>query len=86
MRTQIARFEIGKYRVTIFQRADGSIGYSEDERFEDGLSGPYWTPSHQDSEMYCDSLAVAIREVVGRVDWLRAALSEAKVIRRDEYE
>lgn len=86
MRTQVARFEIGNHRVSIFQRTDGSFGYSDDERFEDGLDGPYWTPSHQDSEMYCESLAVAIREVVGRVDWLRAAFSEAKVIALDECE
>lgn len=73
MRTSIAKIEICNNRVLIFQRSDASYGYSVEKSIDDDLGTPYWTPSLQDSEMYCESLAVAIREVVSRVDWLNAA-------------
>lgn len=58
-----------KRRAIIFQRDDGSFGFCE-EQWEDYSYGAGWTPAGPHSECRVESLETAMREVMGRVEWL----------------
>lgn len=56
--------------VRVFVRDDGSFGFCEEEYFEESY-GAGWAPVREHSASFCDSLATVMREVHGRVSWLR---------------
>jgi len=61
--------DTGKRRAIIFQRDDGTFGFDE-EYFSDDPLEKCWVSASLHGECRCDSLEIAIRETVGRVDWL----------------
>lgn len=58
-----------KRRVVIFQRDDGSFGFSE-ERFADEPQEQAWIPVGRYSTSHCDTAAGALGEARDRVSWL----------------
>ncbi len=69
--------EDGQKKVEIFQRADGTFGFTDwrYDREEDS-----WYPHGRYSECFASSFEIAVREASGRVDWLRELLRIATVI------
>lgn len=67
-------------RVEIFQRDDGSFGFKED-RFSDDPFERCWIDfAVRHSESFCPSEAIALREVIGRVDWLSEMIASGEPI------
>jgi hypothetical protein len=60
-----------KRRVHIFQRADGTFGFSEEQYLDDPRE-MCWTPIGRGSEARVDSADAALREARSRVAWLSA--------------
>jgi hypothetical protein len=69
-------------RVEIFQRNDGSFGFKEDQFSDDPFERcPHWDHyAIRHSESFCPSEAIALREVIGRVDWLSEMISSGEPI------
>jgi hypothetical protein len=61
-----------KRRIHIFCRDDGTFGFYE-EHFSDEPYEHCWIPRSPATESFCDTLEAVIREVHGRVEWLRTA-------------
>lgn len=58
-----------KSRVKVFQRADGTFGFLE-ERYSDDEFEKCWIPYFGQTESFCATEDIAIREATSRVAWL----------------
>lgn len=66
----------GKRRVLIIRRANGSYGW-EVEHWSDEPMEQCWIRPGQYPFSICDTVEIAIREALGRVEWLTAATGSA---------
>ncbi|HEY0008899.1 MAG TPA: hypothetical protein VGB55_09260 [Tepidisphaeraceae bacterium] len=66
----------GKHRVLIVQRTNGSYGW-EVEYWSDEPLEQCWVRRGQYPYSICDSEEVALREALGRVEWLATATGSA---------
>jgi len=57
----------GKWRVTIFRRADRTYGLDW-EHYSDDPYEHCWIPDTKCSETFCDTLEIARREAQGRIE------------------
>jgi hypothetical protein len=67
----------GKHRVLILQRANGSYGW-EVEQWSDEPLEQCWIRPEQYPFSICGSEEIALREALGRVEWLAAATESAR--------
>ena len=67
----------GKHRVLIVQRANGSYGW-EVEHWSDKPLEQCWIRPGQYPFSICGSEEIALREALGRVEWLAAATGSAE--------
>jgi hypothetical protein len=63
-----------KSRVNVFRRADGSFGFLE-ERYSDIEFEKYWIPYFGETESFCATEDIAMREATSRVAWLAEMLA-----------
>ncbi len=66
----------GKRRVLLLRRENGAFGY-EVEHWSDEPMERCWIPLGQYPFSICGSEEIALREALGRVDWLPAAVEDA---------
>jgi hypothetical protein len=66
----------GKHRVLILQRPDGAFTF-EAQYWSDEPLEMCWIPRGERSVCICESEETAMREALGRVDWLAAAIGSA---------
>ena len=66
MRENIETLTRGKWRVTIFQRSNGTYGLDW-EQYSDALYEHCWILCRQ-CETFCDSLDTARREAIARLE------------------
>lgn len=57
-----------KQRVTVFQREDGTFGFSE-ERFSEDELEMCWLPYSRNVSFF-DTLETALHETSSRLDWI----------------
>ena len=68
-----------KSRVNIFRRNDGTYGFLE-ERYSDAEFENCWIPHFGDTESFCATEEIAIREVTSRVPWLAKMVASVEEI------
>jgi hypothetical protein len=61
-------------RVNVFRRADGSFGFLEERYSDDGLE-KCWIPHFGETESFCATEDIAMREATSRVAWLAEMLA-----------
>ncbi len=67
-------------RVEVFQRDEGSFGFKEDAFSDEPFEYCWIDYAVRHSESFCPSEQIVLREVVGRVEWLKEMVASGEPI------
>lgn len=69
-----------KARAHIFRRADGTYGFFEERISNDPYEANCWIPYFGETESYCATEDIALREVLARIPWLAEMIATFREI------